>query len=80
MARMTEDDYWEQYDDRLPHAQPRGETEMVICGDCNGSGEGMYDGSRCRTCGGSGEVEVDVDLDAEDGDGQDEGELEARGI
>lgn len=24
------------------------------CGDCSGSGEGMFDGSTCRTCGGSG--------------------------
>lgn len=27
------------------------------CQDCNGSGEGMFDGSRCRTCGGSGEFQ-----------------------
>lgn len=27
------------------------------CLDCNGSGEGMFDGSRCRTCGGSGEYQ-----------------------
>ena len=26
----------------------------VRCPTCNGSGEGMYDGSRCRTCKGSG--------------------------
>ena len=32
------------------------EGEMGICPSCNGSGEGMYDGSRCDTCGGSGEV------------------------
>ena len=25
-----------------------------ICLACNGSGEGMYDGTRCRSCGGSG--------------------------
>lgn len=25
-----------------------------ICSDCNGSGEGMYDGTRCCACGGSG--------------------------
>ena len=30
--------------------------ESVICGDCNGSGEGLHDGSTCRHCGGSGEV------------------------
>jgi len=27
-----------------------------ICPSCNGSGEGRYEGTRCRRCGGSGEV------------------------
>lgn len=26
----------------------------VMCGDCSGSGEGMYEGTRCRTCKGKG--------------------------
>lgn len=30
--------------------------DSVICGDCNGSGEGMHDGSICWTCGGEGEI------------------------
>lgn len=30
--------------------------ESRVCGACNGSGEGRYDGSRCYTCHGSGEV------------------------
>lgn len=29
--------------------------EPEICSGCSGSGEGMYDGSNCRKCGGSGE-------------------------
>ena len=29
-------------------------TEPETCAHCNGSGEGMHDGTRCRTCGGSG--------------------------
>jgi len=28
-----------------------------LCTTCNGSGEGMYDGSYCSTCGGSGECD-----------------------
>lgn len=28
--------------------------EPEICGACNGSGEGQYDGTRCTSCGGSG--------------------------
>lgn len=31
------------------------EEETVYCPQCNGSGEGMYDGSRCWLCKGSGE-------------------------
>lgn len=27
---------------------------MLLCGACNGSGEGMYDGSRCSECKGTG--------------------------
>ena len=27
-----------------------------ICGVCNGSGEGMYEGMKCPTCGGGGEA------------------------
>lgn len=28
----------------------------VICNNCNGSGEGMVDGSVCQTCKGYGEI------------------------
>lgn len=38
------------------------DDEPTICGCCNGSGEGMYDGSTCGACRGSGEVR---DLEAE---------------
>jgi len=34
----------------------------IYCPTCNGSGEGMYDGSKCSTCGGSGEVACDCDI------------------
>lgn len=30
--------------------------DPVICGGCNGSGEGSYDGSVCYTCRGKGEI------------------------
>lgn len=41
------------------------EDEDIICSACNGSGEGMYDGSTCRVCGGSG-VEKEKDYDRYD--------------
>lgn len=34
-----------------------------ICYDCNGSGEGMYDGSTCYTCKGTGECAPESDSD-----------------
>jgi hypothetical protein len=36
-----------------------------ICGHCNGSGEGMYDGTTCSACGGSG-IERDDDDEGSD--------------
>lgn len=30
------------------------DEEPGLCGHCNGSGEGMHDGSRCTVCRGSG--------------------------
>ena len=30
------------------------DDEESYCPQCNGSGEGMYDGTRCGSCGGSG--------------------------
>ena len=30
---------------------------VPLCGACNGSGEGMHDGTKCRKCGGSGTLE-----------------------
>lgn len=30
------------------------DEDMPLCGNCNGSGEGMHDGSTCSDCGGSG--------------------------
>lgn len=32
------------------------DEEPVICYRCNGSGEGMFDGSTCPRCDGSGEI------------------------
>lgn len=35
---------------------PHGEE---ICGNCNGSGEGMHDGTKCYVCKGGGSVLID---------------------
>lgn len=43
--------------------------ETAICIACNGSGEGMYDGTRCRSCGGSG-VDRAVEDDTRDWDAE----------
>ena len=49
------DDYIEEHDDD--------EDEGMICPACNGSGEGMYDGSTCSRCGGYGEISANEDDD-----------------
>jgi len=38
---------------------------MAICSNCNGSGEGGYDGSRCYVCNGCGGVVEPCDCGAE---------------
>ena len=47
---------WDERDDIDPNAR----YEMALCANCNGSGEGMYDGSRCSSCNGKGEVLEEV--------------------
>ncbi len=37
------------------------EEDENLCSMCNGSGEGMWDGSRCSSCNGSGEVKPKMD-------------------
>ena len=39
--------------------------EEQYCGSCAGSGEGMYDGSRCSTCKGSGTEYVLIEREPE---------------
>ena len=43
---MTEDDFYEALDIE--------DDDDYICPACNGSGEGMYDGSTCYKCKGTG--------------------------
>ena len=41
--------------------EERDYLDLPICSRCNGSGEGMWDGSRCSSCNGSGEVKPKID-------------------
>jgi len=36
---------------------------MHICPACNGSGEGMHEGTRCYACGGTGVEEAEEDVE-----------------
>jgi len=54
---MIDDDN-EDYTDEI--------DELDYCHVCNGSGEGMYDGSSCYHCGGSGDEPVDKENDCYD--------------
>lgn len=52
---MTREDYFEECEALLDCAEPkRDPDEELICVDCNGSGEGQYDGTKCSACGGKG--------------------------
>ncbi len=47
---ITEDNEQEQCNP----CEGTGEVEDLICPNCSGSGEGMYDGTKCSLCKGSG--------------------------
>ncbi len=51
---MTQDDQFTEELDTI---------EDDICEQCNGSGEGQYDGTRCGKCRGRGTERRDVDPD-----------------
>lgn len=55
---MMPDDDWR--DDARDHARLMSDdghdSEPGICPACNGSGEGMHEGTRCVTCKGAGEI------------------------
>lgn len=40
--------------------------EWLTCPTCNGSGEGMFEGTRCSSCGGTGTEKVLVEDESED--------------
>ena len=50
--KEMEADYFSDYG----HEDDEVDAESGICGACNGSGEGMFDGARCATCKGEGEL------------------------
>lgn len=55
--RMEAGEYVFYYtdDDRVyGHHSRVQDDEDEICSECNGSGEGQYDGTRCQHCGGQG--------------------------
>lgn len=51
---ISEEYYNETYGLDKQEEEEEEELEDPLCTMCNGSGEGMYDGSRCSVCGGSG--------------------------
>jgi hypothetical protein len=50
-AQASEYDDYEEYDDY----DDADDEESGICPDCSGSGEGLNEGTTCRTCKGKGE-------------------------
>ena len=47
-------------------------TELETCPVCNGSGEGMHEGSRCHSCKGTGVERVEYDEDDYEPENEDE--------
>lgn len=62
-AETAIDEALRDEEDARAAAEEREYEERAICGCCNGSGEGRYDGSTCSACRGSGE---ERDLRAEE--------------
>ena len=54
---MPDDDWHDDARDeaRLMSDDEPDDSEPGICPACNGSGEGMHEGTRCVTCKGAGE-------------------------
>ena len=52
----TDADYYSDEEDRDYDEPSCKSCEDDLCTNCNGSGEGMYDGSRCYVCKGKGTV------------------------
>jgi len=45
-----------EYDDDWRETSQPIDDEPLICSHCNGSGEGMHEGTTCKLCKGDGEV------------------------
>ena len=57
-AIMVDDLDWEN---EKEEEEERDYLDLPICSRCNGSGEGMWDGSTCSSCNGSGEEKPKMD-------------------
>lgn len=51
----------EEIEEVIEQEEERDYLDLSICSRCNGSGEGMWDGSSCSSCNGSGEVKPKID-------------------
>ena len=54
--KYTKEDVYKNDDENEDMDEYDDNDEPDICGSCNGSGEGMYDGSTCSTCRGKGVI------------------------
>jgi DnaJ-class molecular chaperone len=56
---MDDEPNEEEWNEAMEYREP------LLCVRCNGAGEGMFDGSRCSSCGGSGVERIEGDDDEE---------------
>lgn len=50
------DDFEEEEEEEIEEEEDDCDEYDTMCSSCNGSGEGQWDGSLCRVCGGSGDA------------------------
>ncbi|MFY8161967.1 MAG: hypothetical protein ACOVNU_11605 [Candidatus Kapaibacteriota bacterium] len=60
LDNKLDEELYEELDEEFEEEE-KDYLELPICSTCNGSGEGMWDGSRCSVCGGSGEQKPKIE-------------------
>ena len=61
LDKKLDEELYEELDEEFEEEEEKDYLDLPICSTCNGSGEGMWEGSRCSYCNGSGEVKPKMD-------------------
>lgn len=72
LDRANDPDHMELDEPEIHPSDLEEDESNQVCDRCNGSGEGMYDGTTCQTCGGSGDSDNPRGKKNRDEDGDEE--------